>query len=64
MMAARPKHNQAYLNGAVVLAALVGFVAQSWTVFFVATAIGVFGSMVGGDVRLNQRHPGASRRWR
>jgi hypothetical protein len=61
-MAARRKLNQAYFNGAMFLAALVGFVAQSWTVFVIAAAIGVAGSLVGGELRLASPNRSSSSR--
>ncbi len=54
-MGARKKLNQAYVNGAVVIAAVFGVVTQSWTVFVLA-AIFVAGSCYyAGDIRLRGR---------
>ena len=50
-MGARQKLNQAHLNGALALAALVGAVTQSWTVFGVAALLAVVASIYGGGIR-------------
>ena len=50
-MGAREKLNQAYLNGAVVVAAVIGLVAQSWTLFWIAVAYVVATSIYGGGIR-------------
>lgn len=38
-MGAKQDLNEIYLTGSVVLAAIIGGLAQSWPVFFVALAI-------------------------
>jgi hypothetical protein len=58
-MGAREKLNQAYLNGAIVVAAIVGLVAQSWTLFWIAVAYVIASSIYGGGIRPKpgrQRH--------
>ena len=55
-MGARHKLNEIHLLGAVGIAAIVGALAQSWTVFFIAVAILVGGSIYAGDVRFDRRH--------
>ena len=48
-MSAREKLNSAYLIGAILPAAVLGWIAGSWTVFaLVATAIVVFAMFSGG----------------
>jgi hypothetical protein len=39
MMGARQKLNQSYFCGSLLVAALVGWAAQSWLVFMVALAV-------------------------
>ena len=38
-MGAREKLNVAYLNGSLVLAAVVGVLAQSWSAFFITLTV-------------------------
>lgn len=54
-MGARQKLNQAYLNGALVLAAVVGIATQSWAVFWLAVIFVVGSSFYAGDIRPNGR---------
>jgi hypothetical protein len=54
-MSARQKLNQAYLIGALTVAAILGAVAQSWTVFFIAGAVLIIAADYTGDVRLHGR---------
>jgi hypothetical protein len=56
-LAARQKLNIAFINGALIVAAVAGFVAKSWTVFVVAAVALVMGAIYCGDVR-----PGPRRR--
>lgn len=50
-MSARQKLNQACVNGALLLAGLVGACAESWTVFITLMAILVGLSIHAGDIR-------------
>ena len=50
-MGARTKLNQAYLNGALIVAAAIGLLAQSWTVFIIAALIGIGLSLYAGEIR-------------
>jgi len=54
-MGARQKLNQAYLNGTIVVATLIGILAQSWAVFWLALALGIASSFFGGEIRTNGR---------
>lgn len=54
-MGARQKLNQAHLNGALVIAAVVGIATQSWTVFWIAALIAAGSSLHSGDIRLQRR---------
>jgi len=51
-MGAREKLNQAYVNGAIVVAAVVGLIGQSWTMFWIAVAYAVASNVYGGGIRL------------
>jgi hypothetical protein len=50
-MGARTKLNVSAVNGCLVLAAIVGLLFQSWTVFFVVAAILVAGDLYIGSIR-------------
>ena len=54
-MSARKKLNQANVNGAVVIAAVVGAATQSWTVFISAATFLVVVALYAGDIRPNSR---------
>jgi len=54
-MSARQKLNSAAVHGAIVVAALVGLVFQSWLVFFVTSALLVGTAFLSGDIRLGGR---------
>ena len=54
-MGARSKLNVAYVYAAVIIAALIGGVCQSWAVFFVAATLLVAGSIVAGEIRPTPR---------
>jgi hypothetical protein len=54
-MGARHKLNQAYLNGALVIAAVVGAASQSWTVFWLAALFAAGSSLYAGNIRLHRR---------
>jgi hypothetical protein len=50
-MGARQKLNQSYFNGSLVIAALVGLVAQSWPLFFLALAVLLASNLCCGEIR-------------
>jgi len=54
-MGARQKLNQAHLNGALVIAAVIGVATQSWTVFLIAALLAAGSSLHTGDIRLRGR---------
>lgn len=54
-MSARKKLNQAYVNGALIIAAIVGLATQSWTVFVSATTFLVLAALYAGDIRPTSR---------
>lgn len=54
-MSARKKLNRANVNGAVVIAAVVGVATQSWTVFVSATLFLVVAALYAGDIRPHGR---------
>ena len=50
-MGARTKLNAAYLNGGILIAACVGALTQSWSVFFVALVTLLAGCVYAGEIR-------------
>ena len=50
-MGARTKLNVATVNGCLVMAAIVGLLFQSWTVFFIVAAILIAGDLYIGSIR-------------
>jgi hypothetical protein len=50
-MGARQKLNLAYINGCIVVAALIGLACQSWVVFLVGVAVLLVLDLVGGNIR-------------
>jgi hypothetical protein len=56
-MGARTKLNVSYVNGCLVLAAIVGLLFQSWVVFLVVAAI-----LVAGDLYIGSIRPSGQRR--
>lgn len=50
-MGARQKLNQAHLNGALAIAALIGAVTHSWTIFLLAALLAAGSSVYGGGIR-------------
>lgn len=54
-MGARQKLNQAHVNGALVIAAAVGAVTQSWTVFILAALLVAGSSLYAGNIRIRGR---------
>jgi hypothetical protein len=54
-MGARQKLNSGHINGALLVAGLVGGLSGSWTIFGLALAGLVLTKLLGGDIRLNGR---------
>ena len=50
-MTARHKLNVAFVNGALIVAGVVGLAFQSWLVFLVVAVVLVVGALYTGDVR-------------
>jgi hypothetical protein len=55
-MSAREKLNYAYIEGAFVVAGLLGLVIQSWPIFFAALIALLIGNVVNGGIRPSRRH--------
>ena len=51
LMSAKQKLNIAYLNGALIAAAVVGLLTQSWMVAFIVGAALVAGAVWKGNIR-------------
>ncbi len=56
-MGARQKLNNAFINGALLIGAVAGWVFKSWAVFVVTAVVLIAGAVYCGDVR-----PGPGRR--
>ena len=54
-MNARKKLNQAFVYGALILAAVIGAAAQSWIVFFIILGISVLANLHSGNIRVRPR---------
>ena len=54
-MGARQKLNVAFINGALLIGAVAGFVFKSWAVFVVTAVVLVIGVIHCGDVRPGPR---------
>jgi hypothetical protein len=54
-MGARTKLNSAYVTGSLLVAAFVGAIAGSWTVFFISAAVLIAVSIGAGDIRTGRR---------
>lgn len=54
-MSARHKLNQAYVQGAMVIAGFVAASAQSWTLFMALSGILIALSLHSGDIRPRSR---------
>jgi hypothetical protein len=54
-MGARQKLNQAHLNGALVIAAVIGAATQSWAIFWIAALFVVGSGIYAGGIRLDGR---------
>ncbi len=52
-MGARQKLNVAYVNGGLLVAAILGVASQSWAVFLASLAV-----LIGGSVYLGEIRPG------
>ena len=50
-MGARQKLNGAYVNGALVVAAVLGLMTGSWTIFIFAGAVLIGIAIYDGDIR-------------
>ena len=48
---ARAKLNVAYFNGSLLVSALLGLLAGSWAVFWIAPAATIGGGVYGGEIR-------------
>lgn len=55
-MGARHKLNQAFVNGALIVAGLIGFATQSLIAFLVVLGILLLLSTHSGDIRPDQRN--------
>jgi hypothetical protein len=55
-MGARDKLNVSYVNGSLLIAAVVGVVTGSWLIFGLAAAVLVAGNVMAGDIRPGSRH--------
>jgi hypothetical protein len=51
-MGARTRLNQAYFNGSLMIAAVLGLLAQSWPLFFLALAV-----LLGSNLYLREIRP-------
>ena len=56
-MNARGKLNQAYLNGALVVAIMAGSVTQSASVFLLVLGAVLISSLQDGSIRMHSRGP-------
>lgn len=56
-MGARDKLNRAHLNGALVIAGVLGLVSGSAAVFVTAAAVLVASSVMNGGIRLGSKPP-------
>ncbi|MEQ8785614.1 MAG: hypothetical protein RIC55_04925 [Pirellulaceae bacterium] len=50
-MSARHKLNVAFVNGALIVAGVVGMAFRSWLVFLIVAVVLVVGAIYAGDVR-------------
>ena len=55
-MGARQRLNGIYILGSVIIAGVIGGVAESWTVFIVAACLLIAVMISGGDIRPTGRH--------
>jgi len=54
-MGARQKLNVAYVQGGLIVAALIGTLAQSWVAFAVSSAVLITLAWHGGEIRPRRR---------
>lgn len=54
-MGARQKINQAYVNGALCIAGIIGIATESWWVFLGALAVLLALDVMAGSIRLKGR---------
>jgi hypothetical protein len=54
-MGARQKLNSGHVNGALLVAGLIGGLTGSWAIFGLALAGLVVTKILGGDIRLSRR---------
>ena len=54
-MNARSKLNHAFLNGSVLIAAAIGMLVGSWSVFIVVLVILLAGNVLRGEIRPPKR---------
>lgn len=54
-MGARAKLNAAHINGALLVAGVVGYAAKSWLVFWLVLAVIIGGSLHSGGIRPRPR---------
>ncbi|MBI1314469.1 hypothetical protein GC176_24515 [bacterium] len=55
MTTARHKLNAAYIHGALLIAALLTAVTESWTVFILSASVLTATSILSGEIRLKSR---------
>ena len=55
ILGARHKLNSIYFCGSVAVAGIIGAVADSWMVFFIAAGLLIAGSLSDGGIRPNKR---------
>jgi hypothetical protein len=54
-MGARDKLNQAYINGAMITGTVLGIVAESWSIFWIAVIYCLASSIHVGEIRFTGR---------
>ncbi len=57
-MGAREKLNASYVNGSLLLAAIVGGLTQSWPVFFLTTGVLLAGNLYLKEIRGRKQSKG------
>lgn len=56
-MSSRHKLNQGYIQGCLLMAGIIGWICESWTVFWIAAVILVSLSCHAGEIRPQGKHP-------
>ena len=51
-MGARTKLNRAFINGALLIAAICGYLSQSWNAFWITVAVLLILSVGSGEIRM------------